>query len=173
MLHDNKNIGNSTRKNFKRFVSVATFLQKHFYKYKKRNNSFSFSKARHFSNEASFVTDTLADSLVRHTLLPLHLPIHSCDTLYCHYTCHFTRATRFVAITLAVSLVRHALFPLHLPIHSCDTLCYHYTCRFTRVGPLQSLQRAFLRDLYKNSTNLLGCLACQTMAWELRVGSWN
>ena len=131
MLHDNKNIGNSTRKNFKRFVSVATFLQKHFYKYKKRNNSFSFSKARHFSNEASFVTDTLADSLVR-----------------------------------------HALLPLHLPIHSCDTLCYHYTCCFTRVGPLQSLQRAFLRDLYKSSTNLLGCLACQTMAWELGVGSW-
>ena len=133
MLHDNKNIGNSTRKNFKRFVSVATFLQKHFYKYKKRNNSFSFSKARHFSNEASFVTDTLADSLVRHTLLPLHLPIHSCDTLCYHYTCRFTRATHFVTITLADSLVRYTLLPLHLPIHSCDTLCCHYTCRFTRA----------------------------------------
>ena len=129
MLHDNKNIGNSTRKNFKRFVSVATFLQKHFYKYKKRNNSFSFSKARHFSNEASFVTDTLADSLVRHTLLPLHLPIHS-----------------------------------------CDTLCYHYTCRFTRVGPLQSLQRAFLRDLYKNSTQFAWLLSLSN--YGLGVGSW-
>ena len=129
MLHDNKNIGNSTRKNFKRFVSVATFLQKHFYKYKKRNNSFSFSKARHFSNEASFVTDTLADSLVRHTLLPLHLPIHS-----------------------------------------CDTLCYHYTCRFTRAGPLQSLQRAFLRDLYKNSTQFAWLLSLSNHG--LGVGSW-
>ena len=131
MLHDNKNIGNSTRKNFKRFVSVATFLQKHFYKYKKRNNSFSFSKARHFSNEASFVTDTLADSLVRHTLLPLHLPIHS-----------------------------------------CDTLCYHYTCRFTRVGPLQSLQRAFLRDLYTKLHPI--CLAAELVkpwlgSWELEL----